>query len=357
MLAIRSVPDTEEIAEIDEDIDLGPPEGFEVVLFERPYGMAYLEFLVVDANAGFSARRGGVKAGHLIIGWSYDEDGERKTFDAKELGYTNYLQMVSDCPLPLYLKIKPGLSRIEMLSPQMRDWDPFAELLFIRYGFYEQPCSDASPQEKLVYSCKVGSLVDLEEAVREGAHIELPNNVQRSAIHYATMYGHVDCVKFLIEHKANLNCRDQRGQTPVSWACCNGKDDCLQLLLDAGADCTIVDIFGQTPLHYACGQYFLSCTKLILQAVPHIINSRDDLGITAIWKCSNDGFLDGLSYLYDHGGDLRMSSFLNDQFPKDVARDDITSLLVEALETFEELEDEKDLLFEEEKQDLAMLVQ
>jgi len=320
-LALLSDEDTEH--------ELGPSDGFRISLYDRPYGMAYMEFLIVDANQGFSAHQAGVRPGHYITAWEYEIGGETKRFDSESHSYQEYLKSVSNCPLPLHLDLRPGLDAVKSLSQDKRDWDPFAELLYIRYGFYKVN-KYAGPQEKLFYACKIGSIDCLQKSMADGADILEMNHVGRTALHYATMYGFNDCVKFLLSQGADVNVTDMRGQTPASWACCNGRTECLLTLVEHNANLTIPDRFLQTPLHYACGQYFLPCVKILIENAPQIIDWQDDLGTSAICKCSIDGFVQGLSYLYEHGGNLTLPDSMG-RTPAMVARDSITATLIQAM--------------------------
>ncbi len=52
-------------------------------------------------------------------------------------------------------------------------------------------------------------------------------------LHWASKYGHPDCVKFLLESKADPNVKDKDGKTPLHLA--SRRLDCLKLLLESKA--------------------------------------------------------------------------------------------------------------------------
>mmetsp|Transcript_1318 Transcript_1318/g.1833 ORF Transcript_1318/g.1833 Transcript_1318/m.1833 type:complete len:389 (+) Transcript_1318:316-1482(+) len=61
---------------------------------------------------------------------------------------------------------------------------------------------------------------------------------QLSALHYASMYNHLDCMEELLKAGANPNCLDGNGdeKTPLWYANQNKHSDAVKLLLSKGAD-------------------------------------------------------------------------------------------------------------------------
>ncbi len=52
----------------------------------------------------------------------------------------------------------------------------------------------------------------------------------------AAYHGHAPLVRLLIEHGANPNCLNDRGQTPLAGAVFKMEDDVVEALLEGGAD-------------------------------------------------------------------------------------------------------------------------
>ena len=77
-----------------------------------------------------------------------------------------------------------------------------------------------------------------------------------TALHHASMEGHVECLRVLIDSKVNMEATDKLyGWTALHWASRNGHVECLQELTDAGARIQAVDNEGRNALHLAA----LSC--------------------------------------------------------------------------------------------------
>lgn len=88
----------------------------------------------------------------------------------------------------------------------------------------------------------------------------LPADVRRARLEYATpmdlmrplavatLNGHTDCVRVLIEAGAEQSRRSMDGKTPLHVAARDGRTDIARLLISAGADCNVRDARGDTPL-------------------------------------------------------------------------------------------------------------
>jgi ankyrin repeat protein len=66
------------------------------------------------------------------------------------------------------------------------------------------------------------------------------------------MEGHKAVVRLLLEHEANVDGKDDRGNTPLHYACKNGRTAMARWLVENGASIHFQNDEGFTPLHYAC---------------------------------------------------------------------------------------------------------
>jgi len=108
----------------------------------------------------------------------------------------------------------------------------------------------------------------LDEAKRliaDGADVNatpFPNGY--AALHCAVLEGHVDVVKLLVDHGANVNAetrdfavegRQVKPFTPLQMAITQGSPDVSVALVEGGADVNTVDEDGNSPLHSAFGSF------------------------------------------------------------------------------------------------------
>jgi ankyrin len=107
--------------------------------------------------------------------------------------------------------------------------------------------------------------------------LEHPDRVNRgygptcsTALHSAAEFGREDVARILLAHGADVNARDEYGQTPLHSAAVYGNLDLVRLLLDRGADVDAWTDGGSTPLHKVVQQSTASSIEARL-AVAHAL--------------------------------------------------------------------------------------
>ncbi|NWX91343.1 INVS protein, partial [Nothoprocta pentlandii] len=159
--------------------------------------------------------------------------------------------------------------------------------------------------------------------------INMTDKYAGTALHAAALSGHVNTVKLLLEHNAQVDALDVMKHTPLFRACEMGHKDVIQTLIKGGARVDLVDQDGHSPLHWAalggnadvcqilienkinpnvqdyagrtplqCAAYggYINCMVVLLEnnADPNI---QDKEGRTALhWLCNN-GYLDAIKLL------------------------------------------------------------
>lgn len=71
-----------------------------------------------------------------------------------------------------------------------------------------------------------------------------------TALHQAARGRDASYIKFLIERGADVNAKDEAGDTPLIIAMIYGTKDTVECLLDAGADPNIRNELWRTPIFY-----------------------------------------------------------------------------------------------------------
>ena len=93
--------------------------------------------------------------------------------------------------------------------------------------------------------------------VAHRADVNAINHVGLSALMKAANPGHAEIIRILIDGGAHINAADRHGYTPLMRAAAYGHAQAVQLLLDHGADATLTDLeFKRTALEHAqSGRY------------------------------------------------------------------------------------------------------
>ena len=104
------------------------------------------------------------------------------------------------------------------------------------------------PEDNLWGAARLGDLDDIKRYLAEGADInELSPQTNISPLSWATMMGHTDAVKLLIQRGADLNVRQEDGGTPMHIAVALGRAEIAEILIKEGADVTAKNKAGQVP--------------------------------------------------------------------------------------------------------------
>ena len=113
------------------------------------------------------------------------------------------------------------------------------------------------------------------------------DNENKNPLHWAAEKGHLECVKLLLEAKADPNKGDKWDNSPLHMAANNGSAECIRLLLEAKADPNKGDNENRTPLHGAAEKGQAKCVKLLLEAKADP-NKGDNKGHTAAYLAATN---------------------------------------------------------------------
>ena len=104
------------------------------------------------------------------------------------------------------------------------------------------------PEDNLWGAARTGDLGGIKRYLSEGAEIdELSPETHISALSWATMMGHAEAAKLLIQRGADINVRQEDGGTPLHIAVALGRAEMADLLIKEGADVKAKNRRGDVP--------------------------------------------------------------------------------------------------------------
>ena len=124
-----------------------------------------------------------------------------------------------------------------------------------------------------------------------------------SALHIAVSNNVPSCIQPIIGLGADINIRNDEGETPVMLASMMGHEVILASLLKAGAAINLVDVGGGGCLHMASGSGHIPCIALLLKNGVEV-DLSDNTGTTALMMASSGGHKAAVSMLLEAGASL-----------------------------------------------------
>ena len=125
-------------------------------------------------------------------------------------------------------------------------------------------------------------------------------------LHVAAEYKHVEVMKYLLGHGADVNARNNFETTPLNqaaWQAWHQDADVAAALLTAGADASARDNQGFTPLMTAADYGHLAFVQALIEHGVDV-NARMARGATALYQACITGHLEIVQLLIDHGADV-----------------------------------------------------
>eukprot|EP00123_Amoebidium_parasiticum_P010521 comp20160_c0_seq1/m.24950 comp20160_c0_seq1/g.24950 ORF comp20160_c0_seq1/g.24950 comp20160_c0_seq1/m.24950 type:complete len:969 (-) comp20160_c0_seq1:35-2941(-) len=157
--------------------------------------------------------------------------------------------------------------------------------------------------------CEYASKGDLENIkllVQAGTNVNSKSTRSKhTALHMAAAEGHIDVVKFLLSHGAEVNIVDRWGHTPLKNALDNHHKDIVALLTQKGAQAVSYDT-DALELNKACALGELHKVKALIEWRGLDVNMKDYDGRAPIHVAASEGHLDVVQYLVSKGANVEI---------------------------------------------------
>jgi [acyl-carrier-protein] S-malonyltransferase len=110
----------------------------------------------------------------------------------------------------------------------------------------------ATPEGRLYLAAKAGDIEGVHAACLEKPDLDILHpEFGSTPLTIACLHGHMECVHYLLEEKAELEQRNKFGWTALLTSCSKGNLMLSGYLISRGADVMAQDKLGRTPLHNA----------------------------------------------------------------------------------------------------------
>jgi len=157
-----------------------------------------------------------------------------------------------------------GKKNIAELTPKKvlvtpKNKKPYWMTTYIRTGKIENP----SANHDFVKAVKSGDLEGIKTALDNGANVNMKDDYGDTALIRASDRGKIDMARLLLDYGADVNVRGYRGDTPLMLVSREGYYSMVKLFLDHGADVNIRNDKGETALDLAIRSGYTDVANLL----------------------------------------------------------------------------------------------
>jgi ankyrin repeat protein len=158
-------------------------------------------------------------------------------------------------------------------------------------------------EHRFLTATEQGSLANVKTCIAAGVNVEAKDNNGGTALFYASRYGHLEIVQYLLQNgNANVEAKTNGGMTALHWASDNGDLKVVQYLLQNGnANVEAKSNNGWTALHLASNKGHLEIVQYLLQNGNAHVEAKNNDGWTALHFASCMGHLEFVQYLIQNG--------------------------------------------------------
>jgi len=87
----------------------------------------------------------------------------------------------------------------------------------------------------LLKACKEGDFEEAEQVLKEGAEVNVKDDLSNAPLHYTALGGYARIAALLLEKNANVMVQNNKGNTPLIFVNLRGYREIIDLLKRHGA--------------------------------------------------------------------------------------------------------------------------
>ncbi|EAX88960.1 ankyrin repeat protein, putative [Trichomonas vaginalis G3] len=118
--------------------------------------------------------------------------------------------------------------------------------------------------------------------ISNGADVNLKDNDGQTFLHQIYSPSNLAAIwGVLLTHAVDINAKDKKGCTPLHYAVIRGLVKLVKFLVSHGVDVNSKDFLGSTPLHYAAEQFSFDIVEVLISNGANI-NEKNNKNQTAL---------------------------------------------------------------------------
>ncbi|CAD7091469.1 unnamed protein product [Hermetia illucens] len=167
--------------------------------------------------------------------------------------------------------------------------------------------------ETPLHAATLGSVEVLETLQRHGANLNAKDNLGQSVLHHAAFHGREDMCMWLVKANADPSCRTKSGVTVLHAAAQSGNLKLVEWLVEK-VHLSILEVAEKSRsnvLHFAASSGNRDLCEWLLTRLPQtnkcIINDRNNDGLTPLLNAAKYGDISMLDLLMENGAKLRFA--------------------------------------------------
>ena len=151
---------------------------------------------------------------------------------------------------------------------------------------FSKRVQDFRARSALLQAASKGDVAAVEKALYKGVPVESTNDKGETPLCLAVIGGHASTISTLLSHNAHIEARTRKGLTPLLCARKNAstsRTNVMRVLLFAGANLDAKDENGDTALHHAVSLSRPDWVQLLLSFTPNL-ELKNNLGETPLLR-------------------------------------------------------------------------
>ena len=106
-------------------------------------------------------------------------------------------------------------------------------------------------------------ITEVKLLINAGADVNKGNSYGNSALMWASINGHLECVELLIQNGAKVNAVSDACNSPLIFASWYGHCKCVKVLIKNGADVNVKDFSGRSAFVCSKVKFQTDCIKVL----------------------------------------------------------------------------------------------